>query len=339
MAGLSEVRQVWKAVEAAEARGQHAVLAEIVAVAGSAYRRPGALMMMAEDGRMEGTISGGCLEGDLFVRAQPLFAGGAGLLVDYDLAEDDMWSLGIGCKGHIQVWLTPVPQGSRRARWAQALAGGGVMAVQLPSGDETWWLPGEPPLSDAALMTRVEQAWAGAPPACDESGWYVRAWRPAERLVLVGAGHDAEPVASLAHRLGFQVTVVDPRETFNDSRRFPDAKHLVVDAASITPANHPELLGAYWVVMNHHKQRDQAALVTALAMAPKFVGALGPWARTAELLVGVADAERVHGPLGLDIGAETPEAVAVSIVAELMAVAHGRTGGPLNRRERVHAWP
>lgn len=336
MTGLTDARQVWAAAEAAQRRGAQVVLAEIVAVVGSAYRRPGALMMMASDGVMEGTISGGCLEGDLYVRSEPLFAGGAPFLVDYDLAEDEMWSLGIGCKGNIRVWVRRPPEGPLRARWERALAVGGVLAARLPEGAETLWLPGDP-WPDGPLADRMRSAWKGADPAVDPDGWYVRAWRPAERLVLVGAGHDTEPVGRLAQQMGFEVTVIDPREAFNDDRRFPDMRHLVTEAAKVQAGTHPELLDAHWVVMNHHKERDQQALRVALSMRPRFVGALGPWSRTRELLEGVEGADRVHGPLGLDLGAETPDEVAVSIIAEVMAASRGRSGSALNRRERVHA--
>ncbi len=335
MTGLADASRVWDAVLAAEARGAQAVLAEIVAVVGSAYRRPGALMMMASDGQMEGTVSGGCLEGDLFVRSEPLFAGAPPLLVDYDLAEEEMWSLGIGCKGHIRVWVRRPPAGDARVRWRRALATGGVLSAQLPGGSDEVWLPGDP-FPPGERGEAVRAAWAGADPVVLASSWYVRAWRPAPRLVLVGAGHDAEPVARLSQAMGFRVLVVDPREAFNDERRFPNSEHLVMEASALTLATHPELAGAAWVVMNHHKARDGAALKAALAMEPRFVGALGPWSRTAELLAGLPGADRVHGPLGLDVGAESPNEVALSIVAELMAETRGRSGAPLNRRERVH---
>jgi xanthine dehydrogenase accessory factor len=336
---LMEARTVWSHVQQARERGAASVLAEIVAVEGSAYRRPGALMMMAQDGKMTGTISGGCLEGDLFMRAEPLFAGGRPLLVDYDLAEDEMWSLGIGCKGRIKVWVRPADPDGAEGKWiARALAHGGVLAAELPEGKLVGWVPGEPWPHDPVLAGRMQAAWDGAE-ATWADGVYVRAWRPADRLVLVGAGHDAEPVARLAQEAGFQVTVVDPRTAFNDDRRFPGCRHLVSEARDLDPEAHPDLFDAYWVVMNHHKERDTQALAAAFRFRPRFVGALGPWQRTAEILAGLGtavDPERVNGPVGLDIGAETPFEVAVSIVAELMARRRGRSGGSLNRRAKLH---
>ena len=336
MSSLVEARKVWEEVERAKARGQASVLVEVVGVVGSAYRRPGALMMMAADGRMWGTISGGCLEGDVFIRAEGILAGRCGpILVDYDLSEEEMWSLGIGCKGQIQVWVRRVDdEMPERA----LLASGGVVTAALPSGPLMAWKPEDPLPADAGWAARIEAAWAGDEPRVLD-GTYVRAWRPAVELVIAGAGHDAISVAELARRADFLVTVVDPRPEFNDDRRFPECRHVVGEVSGITAEAYPDLVGAYWVVMNHHKDRDRAAIRAALAMRPRYLGALGPWNRTRELLEGI-DAGRqaeVRGPVGLDLSADTPDEVAVSIVGELMAHRKGRSGGSLNRATRLHA--
>jgi xanthine dehydrogenase accessory factor len=334
MPSLFEARQVLSEVARVRTRGDVPVLVEVVAVQGSAYRRPGAMMVMAPDGSMVGTVSGGCLEGDLFVRAEPLFSGdGQPFLVDYDLSEDEMWSLGIGCKGRITCWVRPAAELLPDER---LLESGGVMAAALPGGPFTIWQRGQWP-TDPALKERVEAAWNGAEPTMAD-GLYIRAWRLPEHLVLVGAGHDAEPVAALARQVGFTVTVLDPRPEFNDDRRFPGCRHLVTEAARVTPDAYPELLEAYWVVMNHHKDRDRGAIHAAVGMRPRWVGALGPWSRTRELIEDLPeDVQReVHGPVGLDLGADTPEEVAVSIVGELMAARRARSGGTLNRKAKLH---
>jgi xanthine dehydrogenase accessory factor len=335
MPSLFEARQVFAEVARVRERGEIPVVVEVVGVEGSAYRRPGALMLMAPDGSMVGTVSGGCLEGDLYVRAEPLFTGGGGpFLVDYDLSEDEMWSLGIGCKGRITVWVRPAGEPLPDETLLET---GGVTAAVLPGGPIRVWPKDRLP-TEEGLRARVEAAWDGAEPRVVD-GLYVRAWRLPEHLVVVGAGHDAEPVARLARQVGFTVTVVDPRPEFNDDRRFPGCGHVVAEAGTLTPTSHHELVDAYWVVMNHHKERDRAALHAALGMQPRWVGALGPWSRTAELLADLPNEQqdRVHGPIGLDIGADTPDEVAVSIVAELMAARRHRAGGSLNRRARLHA--
>jgi xanthine dehydrogenase accessory factor len=335
---LKEAREAWAEVKAAYARGRTAVLCEVVAVEGSAYRRPGALMMMASDGHMWGTVSGGCLEGDLYIRAEPVMAGGPPIVVDYDLAEDDMWTLGIGCKGKIKVWVRRVDPDSAAGRELERqLETGGVIAVRLPDGKPLVWTPDRPWAEAGEWASPMRAAWEGAEPAVRD-GVYVRAWRPPDRLVVVGAGHDAEPVVKLALEAGFEVAVLDPRPSFNHARRFPGAEHWVTEADALSLDARPEARGAYWVVMNHHKDRDRRALRAIARLEPKWVGALGPWRRTAELLEDVdpAYAETVHGPLGLDIGADTPFEVAISIVAQLMAESRGRSGGSLNRQAVLH---
>ncbi len=341
---MAEMEKAW-------ARGVSTALAEVVAVEGSAYRRPGALMMMAADGAMHGTVSGGCLEGDIFVRAEPLMqaesqtdglseAFGAALL-DYDLNEDDMWSLGLGCKGRIKVWVRALgPESPETEFIRRALqSGGGVLVTEIPTGTPRGWTPADGAMTGPQhLRSQMEAVWDGGEPVL-EGSLYVRAWRPPHTLIIAGAGHDAEPVAQMAREADFSVTVLDPRPAFNDERHFPGVTHWVMEPEALTLAEHPEAAGAFWVVMNHHKDRDRRTLAAVSRLAPRFVGALGPWRRTEEILEGMDPdfKERVHGPLGLDVGGDTPFEVAISIVAQLMAESRHRSGGSLNRRDALHA--
>ncbi|MGC8489829.1 MAG: XdhC family protein [Clostridia bacterium] len=334
---LNEAREMMAEVEAAWARGVGAALCEVVTVTGSAYRRPGALMMMAADGVMHGTVSGGCLEGDIFVRSEDLMATGGADLIDYDLDEDDMWSLGLGCKGRIKVWVRALtPDSPETAFIRAALVEGGVIVTRIPDGMPQGWTPaeGEPQGPQRELIQAV---WNGAEPILRD-GLYVRAWRPPHRLIIAGAGHDAEPVAQLAREADFEVAVLDARPAFNDEKRFPGVEHWIMEPEELTLGAHPEAEGAFWVVMNHHKERDRRTLEVIARLRPQWVGALGPWQRTAEITEAMDPAFRsaVHGPLGLDIGADTPQEVAISIVGELMAASRRRSGGSLNRKESLH---
>lgn len=160
--------------------------------------------------------------------------------------------------------------------------------------------------------------------------------RPPERLVISGAGHDAEPLARLAHQAGFDVVILDSRPHLNNPERFPDAFHRVESADQVSPSQVSE---SYWVIMNHHQLRDEAALTLASSARPRFLGVLGPRVRTEEMLAKTGldrHALPFHSPVGLDIGAENPSEVALSIVAELMAARSGGSGGPLHGRERIH---
>lgn len=340
MSSIREARSLWRSARQWHEAGQSVAWLTLVGVKGSAYRRPGAKMVMASHGRMQGTLSGGCLEGDLFVHAEQAMAEGRPGMYHYDLTEDEMWGLGIGCKGQVDVWIEPIDflnpfwqEFGRALDDDQPLVWGG----QLPEGaryftrDSVWRATGaESPSLDGL------QLLAGFALTGNQDGWWWDVMRPPERLILAGAGHDAEPVARLANRAGFDVVVLDPREHVNNPEHFPDAQHWVQGADTVDPA---AVSGGFWVIMNHHQRRDEDALTLAAAASPRFVGVLGPKTRTQDMIhkTGVkADGIPLHSPVGLDIGAESPEEVAVSIVAELMAARSGGAGGALHGRDRIH---
>lgn len=337
MSSIRDALELWEMVKDARSRRQAVVLATLVAVRGSAYRRPGAKMVMRQDGRMLGTLSGGCLEGDLFLHAQTVMETNTPSLHHYDLTEDDMWGLGIGCKGAVDIWLEPVSEATPFWQaFEQAITGDEpvLWGAELPAGRRflvcSRFHAGEVP-------TWANPAVTGTGP---ETGVKEGIWwdlmRPPERVVIAGAGHDAEPVARLARQAGFEVIVLDPRAHVNNADRFPHATHRVQSPAEVDPKT---LSGAYWVIMNHHQRRDEDALRLAEKASPQFVGVLGPRRRTEEMLEKTrvkAANWPLHAPVGLDLGAETPEEVAISIVGELMAHRRGTGGGPLNGRERIH---
>lgn len=322
--------------------GQQVALLTLIAVKGSAYRRPGARMVMAKSGHMLGTLSGGCLEGDLFAHAERAMETGLPSIQHYDLTEDAMWGLGIGCKGKIQIWIEPLnPEDAFWSSFHQRLTTetptifGGV----LPSGGRffsdvagEWISRGSftPEMDVLAVLGSHERTGRDG-----EVWWDIL--RPPERLVVAGAGHDAEPVARLAHQAGFDVVMLDPRDGVNNAQHFPGVTHVVKSARDVDSS---ELRDSFWIIMNHHQSRDEEALVLASQTTPRYVGVLGPRVRTREMLaktgLGEAGSLPLHSPVGLDLGAETPEEVAISIVAELMAIRAGTTGGALHGRERIH---
>jgi xanthine/CO dehydrogenase XdhC/CoxF family maturation factor len=321
-------------------QGQKVALLTLVAVRGSAYRRPGAKMVMASSGRMRGTLSGGCLEGDLFLHAEQVMKSQEPMIAHYDLTEDEMWGLGIGCKGQVDIWIEPIDLDEPFwSAWTKTLQHDQVMiwGGQLPqglryfAGENQEWTERhgrEVNLKPAAVSAVASTGSEG------ELWWDVMS--PPARLVLAGAGHDARPVARLAQEAGFEVIVLDPRESINTEEHFPHATHIVKSASEVDPASVAE---NFWVIMNHHQRRDEEALILASASRPKFVGVLGPRSRTEEMMGNsgvLADGIPLHSPVGLDVGAEGPEEVAISIVSELMAARKGRTGGSLHGQERIH---
>ncbi|HXG42026.1 MAG TPA: XdhC/CoxI family protein [Dehalococcoidia bacterium] len=355
-----ETRQVLEAAREAWARGRRVALATVVRVFGSAYRREGAKMLAHEDGSTTCMISGGCLEPEVAEVARGVLADGSPRLVRYDLDEDVMWGLGLGCGGAVEVYIEPLEEGSLQARWLELQAEGvsAVLATAIEGAAGRLLLredgPPEGDLAPPELAVAVREVAAallnGPSPrprlqALDGAQVFFDVSVPPPELVVFGAGHDAIPLVAQAQALGLRATVVDARPAYATPERFPGARIVLAH-----PQDFPERVRltrhSYVVIMNHHLQRDQACLAYVLDSPAPYIGVLGPRSRFEKLLDGVVragrqvgsqDLERVHSPVGLDIGAEAPEEVAVSILAEILAVQRGFAGGPLRERQgRIH---
>ncbi|GAB7387435.1 XdhC family protein [Bacillaceae bacterium] len=348
MSRIDEARELFARIERAWSDGERTALLTITQVQGSAYRLPGAKMMMTEKGKMLGTLSGGCLESDLFGWAEKAIEAGEPRLVNYDLSESELWSLGIGCKGTLEVAIIPIR--SEDPFWQsvrEAVAQDRVisLAIELPSGirvvfDGTNPIAGDidklPEPVAQQLTNRVWNRTRAEVAIVDNRRFYIDTMRPNERLIICGAGHDAVPVAALAAKCGFRVTVLDPRKEFNGDKRFPTAEHLIIEPSQADPA---QLKESWWLIMNHLQLRDEAALHLALQADPKFIGVLGPLSRTREMLSNIGadmNSGPIRAPIGLDLGAETIDEVAVSIVSELLAARSARSGEPLHGRDKIH---
>ena len=342
------------------ADGRAAALATVVEVDGSAYRREGATLAVTLDAdgvpTPHGLISGGCLEGEVAQIAVEVVATGAARRENFDLRDDALFGLGSGCGGVVDVLIEPLDVGAEIALWADALAGRTPLVRALVRGGD-----GAPlgaallvpeggaavgALLGTAIGAEVEARARALLAVGDERVRIERIGgaevlldpqRPPPRLLLFGAGLDARPVAELACRAGFSPTVVDPRRAFLTAEAFPQAElHALhpsayVDALTVDAATSV-------VIMNHHFERDRAALRFALEGGARFVGVLGPRHRYERLLNGLADegfvpsvAQRaaVRNPVGLDLGAVGPEQIALSIVAQLLAERRGRGGSAL----------
>jgi xanthine dehydrogenase accessory factor len=340
---MQKMKQAWE-------RNQQTSFLMITEVRGSAYRQPGAKMMMAADGQMFGTLSGGCLESDLFEWSKEAMRQNMPMTRQYDLSENELWSLGIGCKGSLEVLIVPVDP--HDSFWQSVITAiqedrpfslvleipTGVRALLDPNGNgwgDLAQIPDEvrqQALDRTFHRTRAEVITLG------NRRFVIDTMRPGERLIIAGAGHDAVPLVSVAAQVGFQVTVLDPRKDFNNAFRFPEAsQHMVVEPHEADPAGFPD---SWWIIMNHQQSRDEASLALALKSNPRFIGVLGPLSRTQEMLANIgADLSSgpLRAPIGLDLGAETIEEVAISILAELMMVRSGTSGAPLHGRSKIHA--
>jgi xanthine/CO dehydrogenase XdhC/CoxF family maturation factor len=338
----------------ARAADEPLVLATVIRTGGSTYAKPGAQMLIAADGEYAGLLSGGCLEGDLREHARDVATTGLARIVSYDLRSttDQLFGLGAGCEGAMDILLTrvaaqehwyPLTQMARGFREGRALPIAFVVATReatVPLG--LVLADGAPRNGHASPAVAALERIAKAPGAsgvirvaAPDVELFVTSVAPPPRVLLLGGGPDARPVATLGAFLGWRMTVVDHRATYLLPERFAAGTELVESRAAdvATTVTLDDFAAA--VVMSHHLDSDLAYLRALAASAVPYVGLLGPAARREKLLEDLgADADklraRLRAPVGLDIGGRAPESIALSIVGEVHAVLAGRGGRPFS---------
>ncbi len=324
------------------AAGHRLVAAFVIATEGSTYRKPGALMLLSSSGARCGLLSGGCLEGDLHEHAQRLLAGDDRILerhYDGRGSDDPVWGLGLGCEGAMRILLWRLEAGSSLTLLRGWLSTAirrepALLQIDLASGDGALSM-GSALGGDADRASSVGVLPPGRATLRDGSFAVAAARAPA--LLLCGAGPDAEPVVRMASQVGWQVTGVDHRPAYVEAARFPGAVRVVtVDAADPGAVVALDGFDAA-VVMSHNLVADGRYLAALAVSDIPYVGLLGPAARRERLyaeLGSLAEAlrPRLRAPVGLDLGGASPEAIALSIVAELQASLHGRSGTPFSAR-------
>ena len=327
---MSELTQILDAIDEWQARGEPIALATIVATTGSTYRHAGARLFIPAEGEPIGNISGGCLEDDVARIGREVMRTGQPRLASFDLTADDdaVWGYGLGCNGSFEVFIEPTAGALSAAR-----------ALRHDRGLLTTVITGP---HAGTHRFQVDAPGFETPRILDEDGERVlhEPILPPMRLIVCGGGHDAIPLTRQAAELGWRVTVADVRRALLSADRFPAAADFCdADPATAAAVMEADARTAV-VLMSHNYLRDIAYLGSFLATAPAYLGVLGPRGRTEQMLaeLGQPDAlGRVYAPAGLDIGAEGPEEVARAIVAEILAVTRGRTGGPLrDRRGSIH---
>ncbi len=365
---MSEISDVLAAIESLRERGEKMALATIVAVRGSTYRRPGARLLVPEAGELIGNISGGCLENDVADVARIVMHEGMARVVSFDLTADDeaVWGWGLGCNGAIELFVEPADKAAEVAgalRMAldeeRPISMVTVLDCSVPGveqGDRMLVRPDgstERSFGDAALDAASTEAALELlslerseirtlPGTTGEAKAFVEVLEPPLRLLICGAGHDAAPLVRAADGLGWRPVVADDRAEFLNRERFPEAAGFVQlerpdDVANGAPIDER----TYVIVMTHNFLRDKDYVRSLIRSPVRFIAMLGPGARTQRLLtelrhegvpIGDDVLARLHGPAGLDVGAEGPEEIAAAIVAEIVAVKRGREGGFLKNR-------
>jgi xanthine dehydrogenase accessory factor len=348
-----ETEQLLEAIRQARAAGQPAAVATVVRIKGSAYRREGTRMFVRADGTYQCALSGGCLEPTVADAAARVITTGEPIIVSYDLADDSVWGLGIGCSGAVDIRIERIVDDALMDEWLAILDRGDAAVLVTPlsgasgrmivraTGDVTGGLsdPMIERTTVARARARLESPYpASGPERVGDAEVFHEVTTPPPELVVFGAGPDAAPVAQLAWTLGFAVTVVDVREAFLTAGRFGSATRVCAHFSQFRERV-PLRPGSFTLVMNHHVERDQESLRFTLESEAAYIGVLGPRSRYDRLLAGLAKqgyvpdparAARVRSPVGLSLGAETPEEVATSIMGELLAIRRGFAGGFLS---------
>jgi xanthine dehydrogenase accessory factor len=323
------VKDVLLQIERWRERGDRIALATVVATRRSAPRPVGAKLAVSEHGELFGSVSGGCVEGDVAVQAAEVIASGEPRLLTYGITDDQAWEVGLPCGGEIDVFVErlehDLPDPDEPAVYLTVVDGGrrGEHRVVDPSA------------IDAGPSRLLE---------LDGETVFAEVLGPPPRLVVVGATDTAEALSRAAHGLGWRTAVTDPRPALATRERLPSPDELLV----AWPDEALEQFGldrdTAVVVLTHEERLDVPALKVALASDAFYVGAIGSRRtqgkrreRLAEAGVDENELERLAGPAGLDLGADTPAETAVSILAEVLAVRAGRSGGRLRDRSgRIH---
>jgi len=358
-------------------------LVTITRTTGSTYRREGAKMLCRKDGSVVGSVSGGCLEGDIAELSLEVVEKNQPQVVTYDTSSENekVWGLGLGCNGTVEVlieplqwWREPLGRGlfdeilgrvmkGKRCAVATVLSERGKQLPSLrriivePDGKTigSLGLPAlESAVSQRVLSILSEQTIRPSRKVTVEQELaafevFIDALVPPMRLLVVGGGHDAIPLVKLAHEVGMIVTLIDSRPKFATRDRFPQADEVIC-AQPEEVLRKVSIEGETGVIlMNHNYQKDLTVLSQILTAPVEFayIGALGPRVRTEQMLdelkqqglkIQPDKVAAIRTPVGLDIGADTPEEIALAVLAELYMVKNRRSGLPLrDKKAAIHA--
>lgn len=368
---MKEIKDILKTISAF-AVNERAVLATVIDVRGSGYRLPGARMLILASGETVGIVSGGCLDADVLERSKKVIESGFAEVLTYDTTDDEtsVFSMNMGCRGVVRILLEPIGRDSplvskfragnetreRQAVATLVLAGStaklsiaGRMFYDTHSGLSTSGLPhflaDLPQLRDACSRFSTSDETYSLRSFNIPEGTFefaLEVIEPPISLLLFGAGTDAIPMARIVTEVGWQVAVYDNRPAFLTRERFPAAKSFVLQNIDelMDPISSDNRTVA--VIMTHNYARDRSILPALLHSDAPYIGVLGPKRRTEQLLEQLLASgntftseqlARLYAPAGLDIGADTPESIALSIVGEIQSVLASRDGGQLRLRQ------
>ncbi|MGI9016091.1 MAG: XdhC family protein [Euzebya sp.] len=363
------MREILEELTAWHAQGIPAALATVIDTRISAPRDPGAAMAVNAEGVVVGSVSGGCVEGAVVEQAQEVLAGGAPRQVTFGVSDDQAMAVGLTCGGEISLLIEPfdipsfevvqhhISEGVPVAVATVVDGPGEVGAKLVITDDATYGDIGSEGLavavtSDArGLLAQGRTATRGYGPRgerrVDDVAVFIQTFQPPPRMYVFGAIDFAAAVARIGKFLGYHVTVVDARRVFATKARFPDADEVVVQwPHRFLPTAHVDHRTAL-CVLTHDPKFDVPLLEVALKTPAGYIGAMGSRRTHADRLdrlreLGITPKElaRLRSPIGLDLGARTPEETAVAVAAEIVQLRWGGSGAPLTQTEgRIHPDP
>ena len=342
--------------------GEEVALATLFRVRGSAPRLPGARLSLTRAAGMAGSVSGGCVETDVYERALGVLDSGQADVATYGIADELAFEVGLSCGGSIDVlierfrpdeaWsaLREAAETQQPAVYLSAISPAGLLGrhLTLTTGGRAGSID---PAADEALISQAESLLVDGGSTVltatlgeEQVEVFAEAFLPTPRVLIVGATHVAIPLSRMAREAGFRVIVIDARSIFATRERFPEADEVIRS----WPKDALDRLGldayAYVVILSHDPKFDLPTLRRALRSPARYIGAMGSRSTHARRLAvlreeGFSDADlaRVRAPIGLDIGAQTPEEIAVAILAEMVAARRGKQGKPLGAEALAHA--
>ena len=361
---MKEITDIFKAWQLARQEGKRTALATVVSVEGSSYRRPGARMLVTEDGQLTGAISGGCLEGDALRKALMAIHQQKNKLVTYDTTQDDDKELGVqlGCNGIVKILFEPLPFESddaliflleevvyyRRSKVLITVYAENHLpqpgTILYMSDDEiSISLHKDSGTTEILNLAKLALHNCKTETGSQPDGLQILAhYIPTPTYLLIaGAGNDAKPLASLAASLGWQTTIIDGRPAYATPARFPQASSVeVVPVAGLSQF----LAGHHYtacVLMSHNYPYDFQAVSALVQSLPAYVGILGPAKKFQTILSDLEEngifmtpkkLKSLFGPTGLDLGAETAEEIALSVIAEISMNLKGKSGKSLKHK-------
>lgn len=366
---MKEISEILKAYSEAKATGKKTALATVVKVEGSSYRQPGARMLVTEDGFLTGAISGGCLEGDALRKALLSIHQQQNKLITYNTSNDEDVEVGLqlGCNGivhilfeyidealennpirllqQLQAERKPAVIGTLFSLQKQARQDGTILFYRentdaLYSNSIALELLPDAKMVLEDKLTILKKINENNAEALIE---YIP---PPVSLIIVGAGNDVQPLVKMVEIAGWEITIAEGRATHATKKRFPEAKQIWVGKPEIVFENVNIDQQTYFVLITHNYKYDLAMLKLLLQTDCRYIGILGPKTKLNRMLddllsegIKVTEEElnRIYGPIGLDIGAETSEEIALSIVAEIKAMMSGKTGNSLKYKSgKIH---